>query len=314
MMALRLWSMLLAVLVMANPGAAQAPPDPATGAGGTPAASTPAASPSSDTVEPAAAPAGGPQAAPAASMAAPEGQAVIPTPSPAVEATSEAAHGANGAPPGDFTAAPPASATAALGMAGSAAAGAQPPPPPPEPTLIVSADLGSQRVTITENGRAKYTWPISSGTRGYRTKTGRFTPTWTSRMHYSRQWDWAPMPYAVFFNRGTAFHGTYATRSLGRPASHGCIRLTTSNAKTLYNLVHKHGTRMTRVIVHGAPKFNEPQVASRRRDPYASYDYEYPRPRRIRGGYAYADPYFAPRRRPRYVERPYRGPNGGLWD
>jgi len=33
------------------------------------------------------------------------------------------------------------------------------------------------------------------------------------------------MPNAVFFHRGTAFHGTSAAGLLGQPASHGCVRL-----------------------------------------------------------------------------------------
>jgi hypothetical protein len=72
-------------------------------------------------------------------------------------------------------------------------------------------------------------------------------------MWYSRQYDWTPMPYAVFFTRGVAFHGTDATSRLGKPASHGCIRLATSDAAQLFDLVHKHGFAQTSVIVHGTP-------------------------------------------------------------
>ncbi len=292
MTALRLSSVVLALLVTAMPAAAQTPADPATGTS-VPAPAPAAVAPPSE-AQPATAPP--PDASPAPS-------------------TGETPQTTSGAPPADASNAAPAVDTPAAPTATESApvtAEAPPPPPPPEPTLIVSADLGSQRVTITENGKVKYTWPISSGTRGYRTKTGRFTPAWTSRMHYSRQWDWAPMPYAVFFNRGTAFHGTYATRALGRPASHGCIRLTTANAKTLYNLVHRHGLKMTRVVVHGAPNFKDPAVARRRGR--AIYAERYPPPRYGRRGYAYADPYFERQRRRRYVARPYRGPYGGLWD
>src|SRR5262249_40585989 len=82
-----------------------------------------------------------------------------------------------------------------------------PPPPPPRPpiTLVLNTDLGAQRLTVVENGKAKYTWPISSGRRGFATPTGTFHPQWASRMHYSRQYEFAPMPHAVFFHRGTAF-------------------------------------------------------------------------------------------------------------
>lgn len=213
--------------------------------------------------------------------------------------------------------APPTEATAAPAMD-------EPPPlplPPPEPTLLLSADLGAQRVVVTEHAVVKHTWPISSGTSGYRTPTGTFRPTWTDRMHYSRQWDWAPMPYAVFFNRGVAFHATYATGRLGRPASHGCVRLSPANARALYNLVHKHGLKLTKVVVHGAPKFKEPAVASRRTRrarSYAYYDsyYDNPPPRARRSGsrrYSYSDPYYSRPGRPR-ARGSYGSPFGSPWD
>jgi hypothetical protein len=128
-------------------------------------------------------------------------------------------------------------------------------PPPPAPiTLVLKADLGRQRLTVVEHGEVEHVWPISSGAAGYATKTGTFRPQWASRMHYSRQYEMAPMPHAVFFNKGAAFHGTHAVRYLGRPASHGCIRLAPRNAAQLYRLVHRHGFHQTKVVVHGVHK------------------------------------------------------------
>jgi L,D-transpeptidase-like protein len=129
-----------------------------------------------------------------------------------------------------------------------------PPPPPPPITLLLKADLGSQRLTVIENGKERHVWPISSGTAGYATKTGTFHPQWASRMWRSRQYGYAPMPYAVFFHRGTAFHGTAATGLLGRPASHGCIRLATGNAAQLFKLVHKHGYAQTKIVVQNGSR------------------------------------------------------------
>ena len=54
------------------------------------------------------------------------------------------------------------------------------------------------------------------------------------------------MPFAMFFDwtkngrlSGLAIHGTDETgeRNLGTRASHGCIRLATRNAETLFNLI-----------------------------------------------------------------------------
>ena len=137
------------------------------------------------------------------------------------------------------------------------------PAPLPQPTMKVSVDLKTQRMTVSEHGAVKYAWPISSGTEEFPTPRGTFRPQWTAKMWYSKKYDNAPMPHAVFINGGVAVHATYHTRSLGRPASHGCIRLAPANAATFYKLVHKHGLKMTRVSVYGTPKYSAPAVASR---------------------------------------------------
>ncbi len=137
------------------------------------------------------------------------------------------------------------------------------PAPPPQPTMKVAIDLKTQRLTVSEYGAVKYTWPISSGTEEFPTPRGTFRPQWTAKMWYSKKYDNAPMPHAVFINGGVAVHATYHTRSLGRPASHGCIRLAPANAATFYKLVHKHGLKMTRVSVYGTPNYSAPAVASR---------------------------------------------------
>ncbi len=68
-------------------------------------------------------------------------------------------------------------------------------------------------------------------------------------MHYSSKYENAPMPHSVFFRGGYAVHGTDHVRSLGRPVSHGCIRLAPRNAATLYHLIRQHGLRATRIII-----------------------------------------------------------------
>jgi len=137
------------------------------------------------------------------------------------------------------------------------------PPPPPPITLVLNADLGAQRLTVVENGKAKYSWAISSGRRGFASPTGTFQPQWTAKIWYSRQYEYAPMPNAVFFHRGTAFHGTSAVGLLGQPASHGCVRLAPGNAAALFKLVHKHGFAATKVVVHAGPRQRQPSLARR---------------------------------------------------
>ena len=141
------------------------------------------------------------------------------------------------------------------------------------PTLKVSIDLATQTMSVSEHGSVKYSWPISSGTSEHPTPRGTFHPQWTAKMWYSRKYDNAPMPNAVFINGGVAIHATPHVRALGRPASHGCIRLAPTNAATFYKLVQQHGLKMTRVSVYGTPKWRAPAVASR------SYDGGYAQPR-----------------------------------
>ena len=59
-----------------------------------------------------------------------------------------------------------------------------------------------------------------------------------------------PMPHTIFFTRvGHAIHATTAIRQLGRPASHGCIRLSPENAKRLYQLVQQMGLENTSIRI-----------------------------------------------------------------
>jgi hypothetical protein len=59
------------------------------------------------------------------------------------------------------------------------------------------------------------------------------------------------MPHSIFFAGGYAIHGSYEISRLGRPASHGCIRLHPKNAATLFELV-RHNTGATRIEVTGS--------------------------------------------------------------
>lgn len=141
---------------------------------------------------------------------------------------------------------------------------------PPEPTLFADIDLTHQVMTVSDTKGEIGKWKISSARGGYTTPTGAFNVNWTSRLHYSRQYDWAPMPYAVFFSEGVAVHATNAIGNLGQPASHGCVRLHPKNAKIFYNLVQKHGEALTKIVVHGKPPYS-PAVAERSRRRYQGY-------------------------------------------
>ena len=115
--------------------------------------------------------------------------------------------------------------------------------------VVAKIDLSSQSMTVKVNGWYYASWRVSTARRGYRTPIGSWRPKWLARMHYSSKYHNSPMPHSIFFLGGYAIHGTNATRSLGRPASHGCIRLHPSNAAKLFALVKKHGRSNTRIKI-----------------------------------------------------------------
>jgi L,D-transpeptidase catalytic domain len=81
------------------------------------------------------------------------------------------------------------------------------------------------------------------------------------------------MPNSIFFSKiGHAIHGTFEARNLGRPVSHGCVRLSTQNAATLYALVKDEGVFNTRVRLTGETPQSDQPVA-RDRDTGRNRDY-----------------------------------------
>lgn len=104
-------------------------------------------------------------------------------------------------------------------------------------------------MTVSRYGQVIHVWKVSTARKGYVTPRGSWRPTRLHKMWYSRKYDNSPMPYSVFYYGGYAVHGTGAVKSLGRPASHGCVRLQTANAATFYSLVKEIGPGNTRIIV-----------------------------------------------------------------
>ena len=109
--------------------------------------------------------------------------------------------------------------------------------------------LSEQRLHLYVDGEKTDSWKISAGKRKGWTHTGTFRPYFLSRHHRSSIFRGAPMPYAVFYDRDWAIHGTTAVKRLGRPASHGCVRLHPKNAAKLFNLVLRQGKKKTVVWI-----------------------------------------------------------------
>jgi lipoprotein-anchoring transpeptidase ErfK/SrfK len=128
--------------------------------------------------------------------------------------------------------------------------------------VLIHVDLDAQEMSVTANGGQTHVWKVSSGRDGFETPTGVFQVQRLDAHHFSDEYDQAPMPYSIFFSEGIAIHGTYE-RGLGRPASHGCIRLSLPHARMLYSLVEKFGAT---IEVSGmAPPADEVDLVQGRR-------------------------------------------------
>ena len=188
-------------------------------------------------------------------------------------------------------------------------------------TVQVAIDLTHQRMHV-DASEGSFDWPISTARSGFSTPHGSYAPTHLELMHYSHKYHMSPMPHAIFFRGGYAIHGTYSTASLGRPASHGCVRLSPGNATALYDMVKREGAR---IAISGTPPASRPFATryATRGDADGGYgDQGY-------GGQGYGDAYTARPRRARQTSdgtdpyrsyggygtaggyRPYTDPNGG---
>ena len=122
--------------------------------------------------------------------------------------------------------------------------------------VVIFIDKTTQRMIVSVDGLEEYVWPVSTGAAGYTTPSGTYRPFRMEEFHFSEEWDDAPMPYSIFFTpQGHAIHGSEHVDSLGRRASHGCVRLAPDDAATLFYLVEEAGIANATVIVRsGAAK------------------------------------------------------------
>jgi len=119
--------------------------------------------------------------------------------------------------------------------------------------VSIVVDKNVQQMTVSVDGVTRYTWPVSSGNPSHETPNGSFKTFRMEEDHYSKEFDEAPMPNAIFFTKqGHAIHGTDAVGRLGSPASHGCVRLSRANALKLWDLVKADGLLTTTVTLTGS--------------------------------------------------------------
>jgi lipoprotein-anchoring transpeptidase ErfK/SrfK len=255
----------LLALVFLSPAAAEPSTQP-------PSAQNSGSAPSAGAASPPTQSGGGAPSAEAEPKSAPN-----PDPQPSENSGTSSSAGATTNP----SPAQPKAGAPATPQSGSASAkpGSEPPAKQPGSQILVNIDKAQQEMTVFIDGIEHYSWPISTGRRGYSTPSGSYTASSMNDIWYSKEWDNAPMYNAIFFTKkGHAIHGTDEEKFLGKPASHGCVRVSRANAKTLFALVKTNGLSNTQVVLTGTTPGGEAKVAKRPVDPR----------------YGEADPWFGP--------------------
>jgi hypothetical protein len=134
-----------------------------------------------------------------------------------------------------------------------------------EAKLDLFVDKSTQQISVIQNGRLLYVWPVSTGQDRFSTPSGVYAPERLERTWFSRAYYNSPMPHAIFFHHGFAIHGSYDIARLGGPASHGCVRLHPQDAALLYGMVEQEGPGNTTIVVGGGSSPNP--MPARYRDP-----------------------------------------------
>ena len=145
------------------------------------------------------------------------------------------------------------------GSAGTAESSRPEPAKQPSGPLLLAISIGSQRVTVYDNGTPVAVSPVSTGMAGHPTPMGVFSVIQKQRWHRSNLYSNAPMPYMQRITwSGVALHAGVVP---GHPASHGCIRLPERFAVRLWGMT-KVGARVIITRGDAAPyEITHPRLA-----------------------------------------------------
>jgi len=114
----------------------------------------------------------------------------------------------------------------------------------PEYTIFIEID--EKRLYLYEDGQLVKSYPIASGKRDTPSPIGTWKITnkgkWDIR--YGGHWMGLDVPWGTY-----GIHGTSKSESIGRAASHGCIRMFNRDIRELYGIVPAG----TRVIIRNGP-------------------------------------------------------------
>jgi hypothetical protein len=107
---------------------------------------------------------------------------------------------------------------------------------------LIEISIRTQRLTAWRDGKVVMHFPISTGRPGYATPRGHYKVIYKNRAAWSSKWK-VVMPWAMnwygnyFIHQLPHYPGSsvnIGASELGRPASHGCVRVGVGNAEALY--------------------------------------------------------------------------------
>jgi hypothetical protein len=131
----------------------------------------------------------------------------------------------------------------------------------PAGQLSMTINLHTQGVYVYRNAVLIGVSTISSGRSGHLTPTGTFAILEKQKVHRSKKYNNAPMPYMQrLTSYGIALHGGNLP---GYPASHGCVRLPHAFAEDLF----KETNIGMKVIITNTPPGGENTKVSSKVDP-----------------------------------------------
>ncbi|MBK8295380.1 MAG: L,D-transpeptidase family protein [Solirubrobacterales bacterium] len=117
----------------------------------------------------------------------------------------------------------------------------RPRPATKNPNRFMEVNISRGVLLLVKGGRAKRAIHVSAGAPGTETPTGRYRVFRKELMSWSVPFStW--LPFASYFNNGIAFHEYPDVPTY--PASHGCVRVPTPDAKKVYRFA-----RMNTVVV-----------------------------------------------------------------
>jgi lipoprotein-anchoring transpeptidase ErfK/SrfK len=106
----------------------------------------------------------------------------------------------------------------------------------------IVVDLSRQILFAYDGDKLVYQFDCVTGDRDNPTPPGRFQISRKHRLYTSHTYH-VPMNYAMFFNQGIAIHQAYMVTAISYLkfagadffGSHGCVRLSESHARTLFD-------------------------------------------------------------------------------